>query len=64
MTEAVGILGGGPWGLALALAASRTGASVTLHMWWSSDASVSGVRVTTDLAELGRAKLFGVVVFF
>lgn len=61
MSASVGVLGGGPWGHALALAASRTGASVALFSRRATDAA-PGVRLTTDFAELARARLIVVAV--
>ncbi len=58
----IGVLGGGPWGLALARAASR-GPSVTwLHSRRQQDADVPGVRLTRDLAELANCRLLLVAV--
>jgi glycerol-3-phosphate dehydrogenase (NAD(P)+) len=53
---AVGVVGGGPWGVALALGASRAGADVVLYT--RRDAPARGrVRTTTDYAEVARARL-------
>lgn len=52
----VGVIGGGPWGVALARAAVRAGADVTLHTR-RKPAETRIMRVTTDYAEVARHKL-------
>jgi len=54
---AVGVIGGGAWGVALALAASRAGAAVTLYSRRADAHGRPGVRVTADYAEVARARL-------
>ncbi len=54
---AVGVVGGGAWGIALALAASRTGAGVTLYSRRAEANAKPGVHVTADYAEIARARL-------
>lgn len=59
----VGILGGGPWGVALALGASRAGAEVTLHSRReNSHAQAAGVRLTVDYADVAKARLLVIAV--
>ena len=58
----VGVVGGGPWGVALALAATRTGADVTLYTRRDHPEGDKGVRVTTDLAEVAKQRLLVVAV--
>jgi glycerol-3-phosphate dehydrogenase (NAD(P)+) len=59
----VGILGGGPWGVALALSASRAGAAVTLHTRReNSRALAAGVRLTVDYATVAEARLLVIAV--
>lgn len=58
----VGIIGGGPWGVALALAASRTGASVVLHTRREHPEGDRGVRATRDYAEVAKARLLVIAV--
>ena len=53
----VGIVGGGPWGRALAKAARRAGAEVVLHTRRDQDRVDGGVMVTVDYAEVARAPL-------
>ncbi|MEZ4301374.1 MAG: NAD(P)-binding domain-containing protein [Polyangiaceae bacterium] len=60
-TKQVGVLGGGPWGVALALAAARAGAEVTLHTR-RAPAHHDRVHVTADLADIARASLVVVAV--
>jgi glycerol-3-phosphate dehydrogenase (NAD(P)+) len=57
----VGVLGGGPWGVALALAASRTGADVTMFSR-REHAELAGVRLARDPAEVARARLLVIAV--
>jgi glycerol-3-phosphate dehydrogenase (NAD(P)+) len=59
---AVGVVGGGPWGVALAVAASRAGADVTLHTRRAERHASDRVRTTTSLAEVARAKLIVIAV--
>lgn len=58
----VGVLGGGPWGLALARAASRGPAETWLHSRRAQDLTVEGIRVTRSLEELARCRLLIVAV--
>jgi glycerol-3-phosphate dehydrogenase (NAD(P)+) len=53
----VGIVGGGPWGRALAKAARRAGAEVVLHTRRDQDRADDGVTVTVDYASVARAPL-------
>jgi glycerol-3-phosphate dehydrogenase (NAD(P)+) len=53
----IGVVGGGPWGVALALAASRAGADVVLHTRRESPHTGDRVRTTADYAEVARARL-------
>ena len=53
----VGVVGGGPWGRALAKAARRAGAEVVLHTRRDQDRADGGVMVTVDYAEVARAPL-------
>lgn len=59
MTErSLGIIGGGPWGLSLARAAATRGSWAThLYSRREHGASIEGVAVTRDLAELSRCRL-------
>jgi glycerol-3-phosphate dehydrogenase (NAD(P)+) len=57
----VGILGGGPWGVALAFAAARAGAEVTMHTRRDPPPNPA-VRVTQDYAEIAKASLVLVAV--
>jgi glycerol-3-phosphate dehydrogenase (NAD(P)+) len=59
---AVGIIGGGPWGLALARAAARGGGRVSLYTRREQDVSRSTIEPTTDLAIVARAKLLVLAV--
>lgn len=61
MTPTVGVLGGGTWGLALALAARRAGGNVMLHSRRHKDGQ-GGISATTDLAVLAQARLIIVAV--
>jgi glycerol-3-phosphate dehydrogenase (NAD(P)+) len=56
------VLGGGPWGLALAKAAARGPSETWLHSRRAQDDDVAGVRVTRSLAELARCRLLIVAV--
>jgi glycerol-3-phosphate dehydrogenase (NAD(P)+) len=60
--SAIGFLGGGPWGLALARAARRAGARAILHSRRHEDGSVGGIDITTDLRELAQAPLIVLAV--
>jgi glycerol-3-phosphate dehydrogenase (NAD(P)+) len=53
----VGVVGGGAWGVALALAASRAGAEVTLHSRRPENGAQGKVRTTTSFAETAQARL-------
>jgi len=58
----VGVVGGGPWGAALALAARRAGSEVVLFSR-REQAEVAGqVRVTGDYAEIARSHLVVIAV--
>lgn len=57
----VGILGGGPWGIALAFAAARAGADVVIHTRRDPPPG-STLRVTTEYAEIAKASLVLVAV--
>jgi len=52
----VGVVGGGPWGRALAKAALRAGDEVVLHSRRDHDGE-DGLHVTVDYAEVARARL-------
>jgi len=58
----VGVVGGGPWGVALALAANRAGAEVTLYSRRESSETRDKVRSTSDYAEVARAPLVVIAV--
>jgi glycerol-3-phosphate dehydrogenase (NAD(P)+) len=58
----IGVVGGGPWGEALALAAARTGAEVTLFSRRPREEAPSGIDVTGDLAVVARAHLLVLAV--
>jgi glycerol-3-phosphate dehydrogenase (NAD(P)+) len=53
----VAVIGGGPWGVALALAASRAGADVTLCTRRQHPEGRRGVRVTSSLADAAKSRL-------
>ncbi len=53
----VGVVGGGPWGRALAKAARRAGAGVVLHSRRAQDSHDDGVTATLDYAVVARAPL-------
>lgn len=53
----VGVVGGGPWGQALAKAARRAGAHVVLHTRRDLDRPDDGVTITTDYAQVADAPL-------
>jgi glycerol-3-phosphate dehydrogenase (NAD(P)+) len=59
---AVGVVGGGPWGVALALAASRAGAEVTLYTRRQESHTKDHVRTTADYAEVAEARLVVIAV--
>jgi glycerol-3-phosphate dehydrogenase (NAD(P)+) len=58
----VGVVGGGAWGVALALAASRAGASVTLYSRRAESQCKDKVRTTADYADVARARLLVIAV--
>jgi glycerol-3-phosphate dehydrogenase (NAD(P)+) len=58
----IGVLGGGPWGLALAQAATRGPCTTYLYSRRQQDAEVPSVHWTRDLAELARCRLILVAV--
>jgi glycerol-3-phosphate dehydrogenase (NAD(P)+) len=59
----VGIVGGGPWGVALALGASRAGAEVTLYSRReNADAEAVGLRRTVDYAAVAASRLLIIAV--
>ncbi len=58
----VGIVGGGPWGRALARAACRTGAKVVLHSRREAPGDINGLEITDDYAEVARARLIVIAV--
>jgi glycerol-3-phosphate dehydrogenase (NAD(P)+) len=60
--SSVGIVGGGPWGVALALAASRSGADVLLFTRREHPEGDRGVRITADVAEVARQRLLVIAV--
>lgn len=65
MSASVGVIGGGTWGVALAIAAARAtraGASVVLHSRRAHPEVRSNVRITTDFAEVATARLLVVAV--
>lgn len=57
----IGVLGGGPWGVALAFAAARAGAEVTMHTRREPPHN-DAVGVTTDYAVVAKAPLLVVAV--
>jgi len=57
----IGVLGGGPWGVALAFAAARAGAEVTMHTRREPPHN-DAVGVTTDYAVVAKASLLVVAV--
>ena len=59
---AVGIVGGGPWGVALALAASHAGAEVTLYTRRQESHTKDRVRTTSDYADVAKARLVVIAV--
>ncbi|WP_437732925.1 NAD(P)-binding domain-containing protein [Sorangium sp. So ce1335] len=58
----VGVIGGGFWGVALALAASRTGAEVLLFSRREHPQINDGPRIVRDYAEVARARLLVIAV--
>ena len=58
----VGIVGGGPWGTALALAARRAGSEVVLFSRRSQPEVQGYARVTGDYAEIARSQLVVIAV--
>ncbi|WP_437295815.1 NAD(P)-binding domain-containing protein [Sorangium sp. So ce426] len=58
----VGVIGGGFWGVALALAASRTGAEVLLYSRREQPRIKGGPRIVRDHAEVARARLLVIAV--
>jgi glycerol-3-phosphate dehydrogenase (NAD(P)+) len=58
----VGVIGGGPWGVALALAAARTGAPVTLYTRRAHAEPTRTLTLTADLAVVARARLLVLAV--
>ena len=57
----IGVLGGGPWGVALAFAAARAGADVVLHTRRAPPPNPA-LRVTTEYAEIASSGLIVVAV--
>ncbi|HVY48059.1 MAG TPA: NAD(P)-binding domain-containing protein [Minicystis sp.] len=53
----IAVLGGGPWGLALAFAAQRTGARVVVHTRRDVGRTPHELATTESFAEVARAKL-------
>jgi len=58
----VGVLGGGPWGVALARAARRAGSKTTLMSRRHEPGELGGIDVTSKLAELAQSRLIIVAV--
>jgi glycerol-3-phosphate dehydrogenase (NAD(P)+) len=58
----VGVVGGGPWGAALALAAHRAGSEVVLFSRRSQPEVAGQVRVTGDYGEIARSQLVVIAV--
>ena len=58
----VGIVGGGPWGSALALAARRAGSDVTLLSRRAQPEVAGHAKVTDDYAEIARSQLLVIAV--
>jgi glycerol-3-phosphate dehydrogenase (NAD(P)+) len=58
----VGVVGGGPWGAALALAARRAGSEVVLFSRREQPEVTGQLRVTGDYAEIARSQLVVVAV--
>lgn len=61
-TNMVGVVGGGPWGRALARAAQRTGAEVVLHSRRETPDTGDDLTVTTDYAKVCEARLVVIAV--
>jgi glycerol-3-phosphate dehydrogenase (NAD(P)+) len=61
MSLEVGIVGGGPWGVALARAAARAGSKVRM---WTRRETDGGrlIRVTTEYAEIAKSRLLVLAV--
>jgi len=55
--QSIAIIGGGPWGMALARAARRGGSEVTLYSRRQQVADGHGIRVTDNLATAAESKL-------
>ncbi len=60
-TPTVGIVGGGPWGVALSRAAARSGAKVTLHTRRETKEGRL-IHTTTDYAEIASQRLLVLAV--
>lgn len=58
----VGVVGGGPWGAALALAARRAGSEVVLFSRRAQPDVTGQLRVTGDYAEIARSQLVVIAV--
>lgn len=58
----VGVVGGGPWGVALALAASRTGADVVLCTRREHPEGERGLNVTRSYADVAKARMLVIAV--
>jgi glycerol-3-phosphate dehydrogenase (NAD(P)+) len=58
----VGVVGGGPWGIALALAATRAGRDVILFTRRDHPEGDRGLKVTAELGEVAKARLLVVAV--
>jgi glycerol-3-phosphate dehydrogenase (NAD(P)+) len=58
----VGIIGGGPWGSALALAARRAGSEVTILSRREQPEVAGHAKVTEDYAEIARSQLLVIAV--
>jgi glycerol-3-phosphate dehydrogenase (NAD(P)+) len=58
----VGIVGGGPWGSALALAARRAGSEVTILSRREQPEVAGHAKVTEDYAEIARSQLLVIAV--
>jgi glycerol-3-phosphate dehydrogenase (NAD(P)+) len=62
MQPSVGVVGGGPWGVALARAACRAGGEVVLHSRREPQQDGGRLKVTVDYAEVARARLIVIAV--
>ena len=60
--DSVGVIGGGAWGVALAIAAKRAGAQVTLFSRRPQSESDLGLQRTDSLATVARARLLVLAV--